>query len=99
MESFGLIKNWSKRTESGWCNINIMLSATDLKNGTAFIYYSKPYQVIKYSLIKMGRGGAVVKVLVLILLLMKPILLRGTYSSSTRMLLMPFLWTPKIMNK
>ncbi len=41
-----------------------MLSATDLKNGTAFIYYEKPYQVIKYSLIKMGRGGAVVKVLV-----------------------------------
>jgi elongation factor P len=40
-----------------------MLSATDLKNGTAFIYYGKPYQVIKYSLIKMGRGGAVVKVL------------------------------------
>jgi elongation factor P len=40
-----------------------MLSATDLKNGTAFLYYGKPYQVIKYSLIKMGRGGAVVKVL------------------------------------
>jgi elongation factor P len=39
-----------------------MLSATDLKNGTAFIYYGKPYQVIKYTLIKMGRGGAVVKV-------------------------------------
>src|SRR4030043_1424835 len=40
-----------------------MVSATDLKNGIAFIYYGKPYQVIKYSLIKMGRGGAVVKVL------------------------------------
>lgn len=40
-----------------------MLSATDLKNGTAFLYYGKPYQVIKYTLIKMGRGGAVVKVL------------------------------------
>jgi elongation factor P len=41
-----------------------MLNATDLKNGTAFIYYGKPYQVIKYTLIKIGRGGAVVKVLV-----------------------------------
>lgn len=39
-----------------------MLSATDLKNGVAFIHYDKPYQVIKYSLIKMGRGGAVVKI-------------------------------------
>jgi len=38
-----------------------MLSATDLKNGTAFLQYGKPYQVIRYSLIKMGRGGAVVK--------------------------------------
>jgi elongation factor P len=38
-----------------------MLSATDLKNGTTFAHYEKPYQVIKYSLIKMGRGGAVVK--------------------------------------
>jgi elongation factor P len=41
----------------------IMLSATDLKNGITFAHYSKPYQVVKYSLIKMGRGGAVVKVL------------------------------------
>lgn len=40
-----------------------MLSATDLKNGTAFLQYGKPYQVIKYTLIKMGRGGAVVKLL------------------------------------
>ncbi len=39
-----------------------MLSATDLKNGVTFLHYGKPYQVIKYSLIKMGRGGAVVKV-------------------------------------
>lgn len=39
-----------------------MISATELKNGTAFLHYGKPYQVIKYSLIKMGRGGAVVKV-------------------------------------
>src|SRR3990167_5910691 len=39
-----------------------MLSATDLKNGTAFLHFGKPYQVIKYSLIKVGRGGAIVKV-------------------------------------
>jgi len=39
-----------------------MINATNLKNGTAFLYYGKPYQVIKYTLIKMGRGGAVVKV-------------------------------------
>lgn len=39
-----------------------MLSATDLKNGITFAHYEKPYQVIKYSLIKMGRGGATVKV-------------------------------------
>lgn len=41
-----------------------MLNATDLKNGATFLYNSKAYQVIKYSLIKMGRGGAVVKVTV-----------------------------------
>lgn len=39
-----------------------MINSTDLKNGVAFQQYGKPYQVIKYSLIKMGRGGAVVKV-------------------------------------
>ena len=38
-----------------------MISATDLKNQTTFLHYSKPYQVMKYSLIKIGRGGAVVK--------------------------------------
>lgn len=38
-----------------------MLKTTDLKNGVAFLHYGKPYQVTKYSLIKMGRGGAVVK--------------------------------------
>jgi elongation factor P len=41
-----------------------MINATDLKNGATFLYYGKAYQVIKYSLIKMGRGGAVVKVTV-----------------------------------
>ncbi len=39
-----------------------MTNATDLKNGTTFLSNGKPYQVIKYSLIKMGRGGATVKV-------------------------------------
>lgn len=39
-----------------------MINATDLKNGVAFLHYGKPYQVSKYSLIKMGRGGAVVKI-------------------------------------
>lgn len=39
-----------------------MIAATDLKNGTTFLSNGKPYQVIKYSFIKMGRGGAVVKV-------------------------------------
>lgn len=39
-----------------------MINATDLKNGATFLYYGKPYKVIKYSLIKMGRGGATVKV-------------------------------------
>jgi len=41
-----------------------MISATELKNGIAFLSYGKPYQVIKYSLIKIGRGGAVVKLTV-----------------------------------
>lgn len=39
-----------------------MLKATDLKNGVAFMHHDKPYQVTKYALIKMGRGGAVVKI-------------------------------------
>ena len=39
-----------------------MISATDLKNGITFLSDGKPYRVIKYSLIKMGRGGATVKV-------------------------------------
>lgn len=40
-----------------------MINATDLKNGVAFKYYGKPYKVIKYNLIKMGRGGATVRVM------------------------------------
>lgn len=38
-----------------------MLNATDLKNGATFLRNNKPYKVLKYSLIKMGRGGATVK--------------------------------------
>lgn len=38
-----------------------MLGATDLKNGVTFLSYGKPYQVVKYALVKMGRGGATVK--------------------------------------
>ena len=39
-----------------------MINSTDLKAGVTFLHNGKPYQVIKYSLIKMGRGGATVKV-------------------------------------
>lgn len=38
------------------------IKATDLKNGASFLYEGKPFKVIKYSLIKLGRGGATVKV-------------------------------------
>lgn len=38
-----------------------MINSIDLKNGVTFLRNDKPYQVIKYSLIKMGRGGATVK--------------------------------------
>jgi len=38
-----------------------MINSTDLKNGATFLYYEKPYKVVNYSLIKMGRGGATVK--------------------------------------
>jgi elongation factor P len=39
-----------------------MIAATDLKAGVTFLSNGQPYQVIKYTLIKMGRGGATVKV-------------------------------------
>jgi len=39
-----------------------MIGSTDLKNGTTFLSNSKPYKVVKYNLIKMGRGGAIVRV-------------------------------------
>lgn len=38
------------------------INATDLKNGASFLYEGKPFKVLKYSLIKMGRGGATVRV-------------------------------------
>jgi len=39
-----------------------MISATDLKVGVTFLSNSQPYKVSKYSLIKVGRGGATVRV-------------------------------------
>lgn len=39
-----------------------MINATDLKNSTTFLFEGNPYKVLKYSLIKMGRGGATVRV-------------------------------------
>ncbi len=38
------------------------IAATSLKNGTTFLSNDKPYVVIKYNHIKVGRGGAVVRV-------------------------------------
>jgi elongation factor P len=39
-----------------------MISAGNLRNGTTFLLNGQPYQTIKFSHIKMGRGGAVVKI-------------------------------------
>lgn len=39
-----------------------MINSTDLKNGATFLANGKPYKVIKYTFIKMGRGGATVRV-------------------------------------
>ncbi|MEK7550757.1 MAG: elongation factor P [Patescibacteria group bacterium] len=39
-----------------------MTNATDLRPGNAFLYEGKPFKVTKYELIKMGRGGATVRV-------------------------------------
>lgn len=41
-----------------------MLASTDLKNGVTFLADGKPYKVIRYNFIKMGRGGATVKITV-----------------------------------
>lgn len=39
-----------------------MLTAGNLRNGTTFLLNKQPYQVIRFNHIKMGRGGAVVKI-------------------------------------
>ena len=39
-----------------------MIAATDLKAGATFLHLGKPYQVVKYEHIKLGRGGATVRV-------------------------------------
>ncbi|MBX4205843.1 elongation factor P [Candidatus Microgenomates bacterium] len=39
-----------------------MINASDLKNGVTFLHNGQPFKVIKYNLVKMGRGGATVKV-------------------------------------
>src|SRR4030042_5703822 len=39
-----------------------MINATDLKNGVTFLSEGQPFKVIKYSHIKVGRGGAIVRV-------------------------------------
>ena len=39
-----------------------MIQANDLRNGTTFLSDGQPYKVIKYTFIKMGRGGATVRV-------------------------------------
>ncbi len=39
-----------------------MINATDLKNGTTFLDKGKPYKVLKYTHVKVGRGGATVRV-------------------------------------
>lgn len=39
-----------------------MINATSLRSGSAILYQGKPYVISKYNLIKMGRGGATVRV-------------------------------------
>lgn len=39
-----------------------MIASTQLRNGTTFMRNDQPHQVIEYALIKMGRGGATVKI-------------------------------------
>ena len=38
-----------------------MIQSTELKNGVTFLRNNQPYRVTKYEFIKMGRGGATVK--------------------------------------
>ncbi|OGY07800.1 MAG: elongation factor P [Candidatus Blackburnbacteria bacterium RIFCSPHIGHO2_01_FULL_43_15b] len=39
-----------------------MVNSTDLRAGTTFLSDGQPYQVLKYTFVKMGRGSATVKV-------------------------------------
>lgn len=39
-----------------------MIASTQLRNGKTFMRNEQPHQVIEYALIKMGRGGATVKI-------------------------------------
>ncbi len=39
-----------------------MINATELKNGATFLDKGKPFKVIKYNHVKIGRGGAIVRV-------------------------------------
>lgn len=39
-----------------------MIASTQLRNGTTFMRNEQPHKVIEYALIKMGRGGATVKI-------------------------------------
>lgn len=39
-----------------------MINSTDLKNGATFLSNGKPYKVLKYTFVKVGRGGATVRV-------------------------------------
>ncbi len=39
-----------------------MIQANDLRNGTTYLSEGSPYKVINYTFIKMGRGGATVRV-------------------------------------
>lgn len=41
----------------------VMISATDLKNGVTFLHEDKPSIVVRYEHIKVGRGGATIRVL------------------------------------
>jgi len=40
-----------------------MITATDLKNGITFLSDGKPFKVVKYTHVKVGRGGATVRVM------------------------------------
>lgn len=51
--------NLPKKTENG--RFNNMIIASDLKNGTAFLYGGKPYKVVKYTHSKIARGSGSVK--------------------------------------